>query len=201
MTKPRSPWFILARYLIILVWGVFALFPVYWMVNTSLKPLAEWTSAGGKIFWTPSQVTFDNYTSILSQRGGSFANSNSAIPAIRSSLIVGVVSTTLAVVVGTLAAYGLSRFQTTNQKALPLWAALVRGFAAPLLTIPLLILLRSFLFEWSGPWVGVVVIFVFTLTLDRLIALGVIALLPPVIFGLMIQRYLVRGLTFGAIKR
>ena len=32
-------------------------------------------------------------------------------------------------------------------------------------------------------------------------ALGVIALLPPVIFGLVIQRYLVRGLTFGAIKR
>jgi len=26
-------------------------------------------------------------------------------------------------------------------------------------------------------------------------------ILPPAIFGLMIQRYLVRGLTFGAIKR
>jgi multiple sugar transport system permease protein len=32
-------------------------------------------------------------------------------------------------------------------------------------------------------------------------ALGLILILPPAIFGLLIQRYLVRGLTFGAIKR
>jgi multiple sugar transport system permease protein len=32
-------------------------------------------------------------------------------------------------------------------------------------------------------------------------ALGIVLVLPPAIFGLMIQRYLVRGLTFGAIKR
>ena len=32
-------------------------------------------------------------------------------------------------------------------------------------------------------------------------ALAVILILPPAIFGLSIQRYLVRGLTFGAIKR
>jgi len=32
-------------------------------------------------------------------------------------------------------------------------------------------------------------------------ALGIVLILPPAIFGLMIQRYLVRGLTFGAIKR
>jgi multiple sugar transport system permease protein len=32
-------------------------------------------------------------------------------------------------------------------------------------------------------------------------ALGIVLILPPAIFGLAIQRYLVRGLTFGAIKR
>jgi multiple sugar transport system permease protein len=32
-------------------------------------------------------------------------------------------------------------------------------------------------------------------------ALGIILIIPPAIFGLAIQRYLVRGLTFGAIKR
>ena len=32
-------------------------------------------------------------------------------------------------------------------------------------------------------------------------ALGIILILPPAILGLAIQRYLVRGLTFGAIKR
>ena len=32
-------------------------------------------------------------------------------------------------------------------------------------------------------------------------ALGIIAAIPPVIFGLMIQKHLVRGLTFGALKQ
>jgi multiple sugar transport system permease protein len=32
-------------------------------------------------------------------------------------------------------------------------------------------------------------------------ALAMILILPPAIFGLLINRYLVRGLTFGAIKR
>jgi multiple sugar transport system permease protein len=32
-------------------------------------------------------------------------------------------------------------------------------------------------------------------------ALGLVLILPPAVFGLLIQRYLVRGLTFGAIKR
>jgi multiple sugar transport system permease protein len=32
-------------------------------------------------------------------------------------------------------------------------------------------------------------------------ALAMLLILPPAIFGLAIQRYLVRGLTFGAIKR
>jgi ABC-type glycerol-3-phosphate transport system permease component len=161
-------WFKVLRYIVIILWAIFALFPVYWMLNTSLKPLAEWTSAGGRVFWVPSQVTWDNYTSILFG-GASMANSNSALPAIRSSLVVSVLSTFLAVIIGTLAAYGLSRYQVSVQKPLPLAAALLRGFAAPLLTIPFLILFREFLFEWQGPWVGVAVIFVFTLALDRLI--------------------------------
>ena len=32
-------------------------------------------------------------------------------------------------------------------------------------------------------------------------ALAVILIIPPAVFGLAIQRYLVRGLTFGAIKQ
>ena len=32
-------------------------------------------------------------------------------------------------------------------------------------------------------------------------ALAVLLIIPPAIFGLAIQRYLVRGLTFGAIKQ
>lgn len=32
-------------------------------------------------------------------------------------------------------------------------------------------------------------------------ALGLVAAIPPIVFGIMIQKYLVRGLIFGAIKK
>jgi multiple sugar transport system permease protein len=32
-------------------------------------------------------------------------------------------------------------------------------------------------------------------------ALGILAAVPPVVFGLLIQKHLVRGLTFGALKQ
>jgi multiple sugar transport system permease protein len=32
-------------------------------------------------------------------------------------------------------------------------------------------------------------------------ALGLIAAIPPVVLGILIQKYLVRGLTFGALKQ
>ena len=32
-------------------------------------------------------------------------------------------------------------------------------------------------------------------------ALGLIAAIPPVVFGIIIQKHLVRGLTFGALKQ
>jgi ABC-type glycerol-3-phosphate transport system permease component len=31
-------------------------------------------------------------------------------------------------------------------------------------------------------------------------AMGMIAVIPPLILGILIQKYLVRGFTFGAIK-
>lgn len=170
----KSPRIMILRYVVILVWAIFSLFPVYWMVNTSLKPFNEWTSAGGKIYWVPSQLTFSNYTDLLSPRTSSFSNSTSALPSIRASAIVGTASTLLALVVGTLAAYGMSHYPlVTDRKGLPAGLALIRALIAPLLTIPLLIYFREFLFEWRGPWVGVAVIFFFTLTLDRIIAYGV----------------------------
>jgi ABC-type glycerol-3-phosphate transport system permease component len=164
------------RYIIIIIWGVFALFPVYWMVNTSLKPLPEWTSAGGKVYWVPSKVTFENFQNILSSRTSSFSNSSSAVPSIKHSLIIGTISTTIAVIVGTFAAYGLSRYPPkAKTKGLPLGAAIIRGFAAPLISVAFLTVFNKRLFETgllglSGPWFGVAVIFFFTLTLDRIIA-------------------------------
>jgi len=51
------------------------------------------------------------------------------------------------------------------------------------------------------PWfqVGTYDFPVFRFSLEA--ALGMIAAVPPIVFGIIIQKYLVRGLTFGAIKK
>jgi multiple sugar transport system permease protein len=41
----------------------------------------------------------------------------------------------------------------------------------------------------------------FRLEFGRQAALGLILIVPPALLGLAVQRYLVRGLTFGAVKR
>ena len=65
-------------------------FPTYWMVTMAFKPQAEWSSAGGTIYWVPENPTLENFQTVLTKYRGQFfrAASESALPSIRSSIIV-----------------------------------------------------------------------------------------------------------------
>lgn len=83
--------------LLIVVWG---LAPFYWMIVTAFRDL-------GYTFDTtpwPTHVTLDNFqTAFSTDRGNHFAQ------ALLNSLIIGVVTTALAMLVGVFAAYAISR--------------------------------------------------------------------------------------------
>jgi multiple sugar transport system permease protein len=83
--------------LLIIVWG---LAPFYWMVVTAFRDV-------GYTFDTtpwPTHVTLDNFrTAFSTARGNHFAQ------ALLNSLIIGVVTTALAMLVGVFAAYAISR--------------------------------------------------------------------------------------------
>jgi multiple sugar transport system permease protein len=78
---------------------VFCLFPFYWLVNTSLKTGSQLSSAS--LF--PKHPSLDNFQSI-------FKNSDFTM-ALRNSVIVAGLSTALALLFGSFAAYALARLR------------------------------------------------------------------------------------------
>jgi multiple sugar transport system permease protein len=78
---------------------LFCLFPFYWLVNTSLKTGADLSTSA----LVPPSPTLDNYQSI-------FEDSNFTT-ALKNSAIVALVTTALALIVGSFCAYALARLK------------------------------------------------------------------------------------------
>lgn len=81
------------------------LFPVYWMLATSLKPPGEWLTRP-PVFW-PSTVHWENFADALVKWGG--------LKGLRDSLVVASLATAASMVIGVFAAYSLGRFHTGGE--------------------------------------------------------------------------------------
>lgn len=108
---------------------VVALFPIYWMVSSSVKSNTEILTS--RI--VPSHIVIQNYVSILERA-----------PVIRwfaNSLIVGVGTTVIAVLLSLLAAYALGRLHFPGRAVL--YLVVLSGFMIPIhsIMIPLFLLL------------------------------------------------------------
>jgi multiple sugar transport system permease protein len=124
-----------ARWIFILTFLVPTLFPLLWMVSTSLKSDGEMTNIPPH--WIPSSITGEHYVNVVARH----------IPFIRyfvNSLIVALGVTFLSIFVGTLAAYGFSRYPVFKSNSLLLIFFLAgQMFPAVMLVIPSFVLLRS----------------------------------------------------------
>jgi multiple sugar transport system permease protein len=97
---PRRRWVRpVLLWLAVVVICIFCLFPFYWLINVSLKSGADLSQAD--LF--PPNPTLDNYSSI-------FENSDFT-SALRNSTIVTAITTFLALLVGSFAAYALARLR------------------------------------------------------------------------------------------
>jgi len=256
----------------------------------AFKPEFEWESIGGKVFWVPKHWTLDNFRVVFGHPPTSqfvdVTTSQSAVPYIENSLITAGGGTVLALVVGTLAAYGVARYRSGGRR-FPLVVLLIRALPPLVFLIPLFFLLfylglfdtyeglilvyggvtfpfvvwlmRSLFLDvpreiseaaivdgcshWGAffkavlpqvmPGFAATAFFVFILNWSDLViglmltqqhattatvfmqayatkagtlygqqaALQLLLILPPLVLGVAIRRYLVRGLTFGAIRR
>jgi len=112
--RSRTKWWSsrIAIYLALILWAVICLFPIYWTLTTSFK-LAPDVMRGHMVPWWDFTPRWKGWESIgLSPRliGEVSTVREEFLKRFWNSVIVSVTSSFLAVVLGSLAAYGLSRF-------------------------------------------------------------------------------------------
>ncbi len=93
---PKTPWYM---WIAVTAIVVFCLFPFYWLVSLSLKTGADLSSSS----LLPPNPTLANYKSIF--------HNDDFIRALGNSVIISVVTTTLAITVGSFCAYALARLR------------------------------------------------------------------------------------------
>lgn len=95
-------------YLFLVIMAIIVLFPFYWMINSSLKDLAEYRETI-PTFW-PRKVLLSNYADAYSTAnlGRLFIN----------TVIVGVVSTILSLVITILSAFAFARLEFKGKNAM-----------------------------------------------------------------------------------
>ena len=105
------------------LWLLFVLAPLYWVFVTSIKPSDDYLAVPP--VWFPSEPTMVHYTAALFAYQG--------LTGLINSVIVSVSATILSVLVGTLMAYSLARFNTGGQH-LSFWV-LSQRFLPPIAII------------------------------------------------------------------
>ena len=124
---------------ILLVYGMvavvlaFFLFPYFWMVASAFKSPGDVTAYPPVWVFAP---TLDNFRELIDEMG--------ALSALRNSLIVVGISTCLALIFGSMAAYALARFNIKGKETIALEILMVRMLPPIVSVIPLFLLAREF---------------------------------------------------------
>jgi multiple sugar transport system permease protein len=109
--------------LIVIAW---ALFPVWWIVAVSFQAPAKISNWGD--FW-PTDWTFDNYRGIF--------KTSDFTRALINSIVVAVITTVIAVALGSMAAYAVARLRFPGKNALVGMSLLIAMFPVISLVTPL----------------------------------------------------------------
>ena len=138
----------LARFLVIGLFVVFVLVPLYWVVITSIKPSSDYLTVPP--VWFPAEPTIVHYTAALfSYRG---------LQGLINSLIVASAATVLSTVMGTMMAYSLARFNTGGRH-LAFWVLSQRFLPPVAIVLPIFLLFRSW--HLYDTHVGLIIVYTF----------------------------------------
>jgi multiple sugar transport system permease protein len=111
---PRLGWYAsrVAIYGMLLFWAVICLFPIYWTATTSFK-MAPDVMKGNMVPWwdyTPKWLGWKSLGLSPDTIGAESTVRDEFLVRFTNSAVISLISSALAVVLGSLAAYGLSRF-------------------------------------------------------------------------------------------
>ena len=161
MRRKRTLWQSIVLYGIVIFWCFIVLFPFYWLVTTSIKTQIA-VSRGPRYFprielpfvtvtdeqGEPAPLTLPgDFTPTLQHWNDLFTRDRDEVTRhFRNSLIAAVGSTTLAVIIGSMAGYGLSRFRYYwsalgwNNDSIAFWIISNRFLPPALFVVPFLLL-------------------------------------------------------------
>ncbi len=130
----------IGRYALILLAVVIAMVPIAWMASMAFKPVEEWTISAGELTWWPRNPTFGNFEYIFTGQTEAVIISldRTAVGPVIASLVTALFGTLIAVTVGTLGAYAVSRFKVAGN--LPLSVLQLRLFPPMAVMIPVMIM-------------------------------------------------------------
>ena len=138
--RHRKPWQTVLLYAIVLFWSFIVLFPFYWLFTTSLKNPLHVSRGPRYIPYGDFQPTMKHWQYVFGQQR------DTTLRHFRNSLIAASGSTILAVIVGSMAGYGLSRFQyhwrfpPWKNDDIAFWIISQRFLPPALFVVPFLIL-------------------------------------------------------------
>ena len=155
--------------LALLIFVVWTLAPVAWMVVSSLLNQIALTSVPPNL--SPGAFTLDNYRGVLTTGG-------SLLPAFRNSLLVSLLTTGIALTLGSAAAYAVSRLGVPGGDKIALMALATQMFPGIVIIIPLFIVLSRL--GLIDTYAGLVVVYLsFVLPIVIWILKGFFEAIPP----------------------
>lgn len=130
---------------VIVISIIFYLIPIYWIIATSFKRWSDIFSSTPKVFFKP---TIDNYIGLMTVRritseGAKIVGASQYPRQLLNSIIIGFVSTALAVSLGTISAYAFSRFKVKGKNDLMFFILSTRMLPPVVVVIPLFLMYRT----------------------------------------------------------
>ena len=133
------------RYVVSAAALLFFLFPIYWIFMTAFKT-GDWIYKSPPV-WFPPNPTLQHFELVI-QAGG--------LKVIRNSLIIATSTTVLALLIGSLAAYGLARYRTGGDN-LPFFI-LSQRFMPPVAVIfPFLLVFKAL--RWVDTYQALILVY------------------------------------------
>ena len=117
---------------LILLYIIFLLFPLLWVVASSLKSTQEIYAGAPTIL--PQNISFDHYISVI--------DGQQVFQSMWNSVIVGIVSTIIVVLISVPSAYAMVRYKSIVNSGILGWILVSQIFPVILVMIPLYVLLR-----------------------------------------------------------
>jgi multiple sugar transport system permease protein len=131
MVRRSRPFLTLFRIVVLLLALAFFLFPIFWVAVTSLKLPGEYMHKPP--IFIPENPTLNHFRNVMETRGNH---------ALENSVVIASSATAISLIVGTLAAYSLARFNTGG-KHFAFWLLSQRMMPPVVLVVPFFLLLRD----------------------------------------------------------